>query len=142
MSSQSNYTWPEGRVDFMTAVACKKMGLDNSWEIYAWEVIDTDSEDRDFLVKGGIPRLLKIGPRKGKKTFRDATSLRRAMVSSAEIEKCRLDYETETGKCHGCCGTGLMFRKWSSAGGTEYDECSRCDASGRSPTALRGEVQS
>jgi hypothetical protein len=63
--------------------------LPDEWELYRFECLPKDSAARRFThveVQGSIPRLLKTGPRKGKKTWRDRVEDRTFVLSFAELE--------------------------------------------------------
>lgn len=131
-TQQPAYVWPDGDIDFMSAAAFRKLGETSDWRVYKWEKVDYKSETPDFIVEGGVPRLLKSGPRKGQPTFRDCVG-RRTVVTWAEIQKAKSDYEAETGKCCECFGTGQYCYGWSRDEGNKYRDCGRCSATGKSP---------
>lgn len=110
-------------------VARRKVSGPEGWAVCAWERIGTGN---DFVVTGGVPRLLKAGPRKGKPTWRDVPT-QKAVVTGAEIEAEKARYEAHTGKCSDCTGKGEVFSSWSAADGIKYRKCQRCDGSGGRP---------
>ena len=61
-------------------------------------------------------------------------ALRRVIVTKAELQAKAAVYETETGKCWDCKGTGQVWAGWSKADGTRYRDCPRCNATGNAPT--------
>jgi hypothetical protein len=64
--------------------------LPDEWEIYRFECLPKDSAARGFThveVQGSIPRLLKTGPRKGKKTWRDGVEDQTFVLSFAELDE-------------------------------------------------------
>lgn len=82
-------------------------------------------------VEGGVPRLLKSGPRKGRPTWRD-TKLDVCIVTDAEVAADRKEYEATTGNCFECTGTKQVC--WSvSTEGRKYKACPRCNATGVAP---------
>jgi hypothetical protein len=89
-------------------------------------------EGSDLVVSGGVPRLLKAGPRKGKPTWRDVPT-QRAVVTRAELDAEKARYEADTGKCSECMGTGKVLASWSAAEGVKYRPCKRCDGTGERP---------
>jgi hypothetical protein len=114
-------------------ISRRKLDETPDWESFAWTRIgDMDGKKMpmDFLVKGGVPRLLKSGPRKGEKTWRDAKT-RECLVTEVEINAEMARYETETGNCSDCGGSGKEWAGWSADGGTKYRACNKCDGSGR-----------
>jgi hypothetical protein len=114
----------------LDTIGRRKVSGPEDWEVCAWERI---GDGNDLVVEGGVPRLLKVGPRKGKKTWRDVP-LQKAVVTRDELEAEGARYEAETGNCGDCYGKGDVFAGWSSAAGTEYRTCGRCNGSGKRPT--------
>lgn len=113
-------------IDHVNNVAKNKMNIPG-WEPFAWEVIGNDG----VLVTGGIPRLLKRGPRKGEKTWDGKGD--KIVVVKSEIDAEMQRYERETGKCQDCFGTGRVFAGWSAASGKRTRACKRCAGDGTSP---------
>jgi hypothetical protein len=115
-------------ISHLAAVAIKKSGIAN-WEPYFYEVVGSDA----FLIKGGIPRLLKSGPRKGQKTW-DAKSATKLIVTKIEVAAERARYERETGNCSNCFGEGKVTAS-ARMQGTEvirtYRPCPNCSATGK-----------
>jgi len=114
-------------MNHMNAVAKRKVGGTEGWEICAWERI---GDGRDFVVEGGVPRLLKQGPRKGRKTW---DGPRQKTVVTIDAEHAR--YEEETGNCGDCGGTREAFQSWSAKDGVKMKVCSRCAGTGKRPNA-------
>lgn len=121
-----------GTVNFMEVVARKKVGEVQEWEVFKWEAVG-EGEHLSYIIEGGVPRLLKSGKRKGKKTWRDSPS-KRTVVTKAEIVQAAKDYEAETGNCHVCCGSGQEWAGWSCDEGNKYRDCRRCSATGKAPS--------
>lgn len=115
------------RIDHIDTVACRKMNHLPGWEPYAWETIGTDG----IKVTGGIPRILTRGNRKGQKKWDGKGDI--VIVVKYEIDAEESRYETETGKCHNCMGTGDVVAGVSVETGTRYKPCNRCNGSGASP---------
>lgn len=113
-------------IEHVDAVAKRKMDIPG-WEPYAWERIGTDG----MLVTGGIPRLLKNGPRKGEKTWSGNGD--RVVVVRAEIDQEMERYEQETGKCRDCMGEGKRPVGWSEETGPRFKQCERCTGTGCKP---------
>ena len=114
----------------LDAVARRKVSGPDGWEVCAWERI---GDTGDLIVQGGVPRLLKSGPRKGEKTWRDGP-VQKAVVTRAELDAEHARYEAETGKCGDCYGRGEVLKSWSAAEGLKHRECKRCAGSGNAPT--------
>lgn len=115
-------------MDHMNEVARRKVNGPVGWEIFRWERIGSGM---DFVVEGGVPRLLTRGPRKGQKTWDGDRS--KTVVAETEIAAELERYETKTGNCGDCGGTGAVFAGWSEKEGTRTRPCRRCGATGKSP---------
>lgn len=109
----------------METVAIRKSGV-IGWEPYIYERIGDDG----VVLTGSIPRLLKSGPRKGKKTW-DHKAGTKVIVTNAEIESEKADYIARTGNCGKCFGAGMICSGWSAADGTKMATCKACSGSGR-----------
>ena len=118
---------PELPPNWLNVVARKKLGQPKEWRWCKFERIgDTD----DCLVEGGIPRLLQSGKRKGQPTWRDS-KLTKCVVTGAEHDQAKVDYEAETGKCCKCAGSGLWLSGWGVDTGNRFKPCVRCGATGK-----------
>jgi hypothetical protein len=94
------------------------------WKAFAWEKAGTDS-----VVTGSVPTgTYKSGPRKGDLKFTGPKS--KIVVTKVEIEATAAAYESSTGKCWNCQGTGQTWAGWSKDNGTRYKTCSRCKGTG------------
>jgi len=109
----------------MESVAIRKAGVEG-WEPFRYEVIGTDG----ILVTGGIPRLLKSGPRKGQKTW-GAKKGSKVVVTNSEVATEKARYVAETGNCPECYGKGEIFASWHVDHGTKYKPCPHCCATGK-----------
>ena len=121
----------------MDEVAKRKVSGEDGWEVCGWERI---GEGNDFVVEGGVPRMLKAGPRKGKKTWRDVP-MQKAVVTGDELRAEHSRYEEETGKCGDCYGKGEVFSSWSVTEGTKMKPCRRCGGIGYRPSAAHTKEQ-
>lgn len=113
----------------MDEVARRKVSGPEGWAVCAWERI---GDGNDLVVTGGVPRVLKAGPRKGKPTWRDVPT-QNAVVTEAEIEAEKARYEADTGKCGDCYGKGEVFASWDHIEGVKHRKCGRCGGSGERP---------
>lgn len=105
--------------------------MDTSWETVRWCCIGDDVKRADAIFTLGVPRLLKSGPRKGQKTWRD--SERREIVvtdeeAAAEFARCEAG-----GVCGDCIGTKQVRHGWSKDLGNRFIPCVRCESTGVSP---------
>jgi hypothetical protein len=107
-------------------VARRKVSGPDGWKVCEWERI---GDGNDLVVTGGVPRIMKSGPRKGKPTWRDVPT-QKAVVTSDELDAEKKRYEEETGKCGDCYGTGEVFASWSSTYGVKIKTCKSCAGSG------------
>ena len=110
-------------------VATRKAGNIPGWEPYSFDYGHPDSVQ--CIIEGSIPRLLKSGPNKGRKTHRDNTEYKRVLVTNAEVYEERVRFERETGYCSECFGSGLQQHGWDRETGRRYKGCSRCGATGK-----------
>jgi hypothetical protein len=123
---------PDLPPNWLNMVARKKLGQPPEWRWCKFEAIgDTD----DCVVEGGIPRLLQSGKRKGQVTWRDCTLIK-CVVTRAESDLAKVEYETETGKCQECAGSGLRLKGWNRDTGNHFKPCVRCGASGKALEVL------
>jgi hypothetical protein len=107
-------------------IAAKKSGV-KGWIAYSWERCGPDS-----IVTGGVPvGAYKSGPRKGEPRFRGPGN--KIVVSRAEMEATAAAYESETGNCWNCYGTGQLPVGWNKADGMSHGTCTRCGGSGIAP---------
>lgn len=113
------------RFGHMETVAIRKAGVPG-WEPYLYERIGTDG----VLMTGSVPRLLKSGPRKGKKTWylKGGTKV---IVTHAEIDVEEAAYVARTGNCGKCYGKGDTVVGWSAVDGEKLATCKHCSGTGR-----------
>lgn len=104
-------------------VAKRKAGI-AGWEPYEFECIGSDA----VALTGGVPRLLKRGPRKGKQTWDGKGTTE--VVTQSELKTEQDRYESQTGKCGKCMGSGKLYAGWNSVDGTKYRTCNPCGGSG------------
>lgn len=119
-------------MNHLESVARRKVCGPEGWAVCSWECIGND-----FVVEGGVPRLLQAGPNKGQKTWRDRPR-QQAVVTRAELDAEHARYEAETGKCGDCFGKGEVFASWSATDGTKYRTCKRCGGNGERPALAQG----
>lgn len=114
--------------DAMTVVARRKLNAPPEWEWYAAKVLrPTD----DSLVEGGIPNRRKDGHKRAGYARWDGVVGQQVVVTQAEIDAARAEYERDTAKCAQCAGCGETLASSSSTHGRTYRTCRRCDGSGR-----------
>jgi hypothetical protein len=104
-------------------LAEKKVGIEG-WIGYSWKRCGSDS-----IVTGDVPiGLFKSGQRKGKPRFRGPG--RTVIVTNVEMQATAATYESETGNCWDCHGSGQIAIGWSQTDGKRYTTCTRCGGSG------------
>lgn len=122
---------PDDHDPFWLVIARRKLSVGPEWKWCRIEAIDKSARPnvrRDMIVEGGIPVLIKSGPRKGRPKWNRKECLT-AVVTEEEIAAEAAAYEREIGKCSDCRGTKktvLGFGK----GGTTYRECRKCGGTG------------
>jgi hypothetical protein len=109
----------------MEVVAIRKSGIPG-WEPYLYERIGNDG----VLMTGSVPRLLKSGPRKAKKTW-DRKDGKKVIVTHAEMDAEKADYIVRTGNCGECFGLGQVTVGWSAKDGKKIAQCKVCNGTGK-----------
>lgn len=104
---------------------------------WRWSNVRTIGEQRDFLLMGGVPRILKSGPRKGTETW-DGVKLTEVIVTRAEVNAATLAYEAETGRCRRCAGSKVHMTASCVTRGITYSTCWHCGGTGK-PVAVSRE---
>jgi hypothetical protein len=95
------------------------------WRAFRWQAAGPDS-----IVTGSVPvGVYSRGPRKGQPKFTGPGIM--VVVTRAEKEAAASAYETETGRCWNCKGSGQVVRKISVTEGNTYRPCTLCGGSGR-----------
>ena len=110
------------------SLARRKAGGGPDWKVAKMEWIG-DS----MLIEGGDARPIKSGPNKGRPTWRECKVFDKIILTQAEIEAEEAAYETTTGNCHQCNGTGKRLVRSSVLSGKEYGPCRRCGGTGVRP---------
>lgn len=105
-------------------IARKKVGGDPDWKAAIWQAC----KGHDSLIEGAVPRVGLDG-----KPRWIGIELDKVVVTDAELRQAKLDYETETGKCCKCAGSGKEFGGWDHITGNKYRDCVRCGATGKAP---------
>lgn len=109
-------------------LAAKKVTL-KGWEAYAAEVVEGGQ-----LITGCVPDgVYARGPKKGSKRFSKPVkgSERKVVVSLQDLQQVADKYESETGSCWSCKGSGEVFAGWSRDAGVWKRQCEHCGGSGK-----------
>jgi hypothetical protein len=113
--------------DIMKA-AENKHGI-KGWQAHSWERCGKDS-----IVTGDIPiGVFKSGSRKGESKFKGKGQ--KVIITKDELIKVAIEYETTTGKCWDCHGTGQELVGWDKSEGSIYRSCQRCQGTGEAAKA-------
>lgn len=115
--------------------AREKVGMPQDWQVWSYEVLDHESDDSTMKITGAIAPIVTRGKRKGLKNWRkkDKATIRNAYIRESEHDEWLSVWESKTGNCHKCQGTGEMWAGWSAKDGTRYRTCTRCSGSGSAP---------
>ena len=122
--------------DFYNLIA-KERGMPDGWK---WNVLKAVGENRErggVLVVGAVcTATYTRGKRKGWPNWskRDKSTERELFIAFADYDERVAAWERETGFCSHCDGTGQMTASVS-IGGKTFRPCSKCNATGRKPTA-------
>lgn len=117
---------PDAPPFFLGDVATRKSGVPG-WEWFSSRVVGADRDV--FILEGGVPRILKSGPRKGQKTW-DRKAATEVAVTRAEADAEAVAYEARTGKCRRCAGSKVHMTESSIDTGVTYSTCWRCKGTG------------
>lgn len=112
------------RTTHQDAVAIRKAAIPG-WLPFKWQ-----AASGDIIVTGGVARVLKSGPRKGKLSWKGCKESM-VVVTRPEVESEKARYVVETGNCSGCYGKGEVFQSWHHIEGTKYRKCPDCDGAGK-----------
>lgn len=109
---------------FWGEVARKKAGGSATWE---WARVECVTGG--YLVEGSETTVCKRGKHKGERVC--SKPYTKLVVSNAEVDQAKAEFETLTGNCCDCAGVGHRPNGWSCASGTTYAQCLRCSGSGK-----------
>lgn len=108
----------------------KKHNLPADFHFSRWEWLKSGTDYTTMLLSGGVCPPLLSGPRKGKPNYKKMTGELNFYLTVAEIEAADLAWETETGNCSHCHGSGKsVFRVAKES--NEFKPCKKCDGTGR-----------
>ncbi len=112
--------------DLFTIVARRKLGTTDEWHVFRWTRVGNTN---DAVVEGS----LCVGRDTPQRRWHGAKS--KCVVTYAEAEDARVEWERETGLCGKCGGNKTRWAGWSKAEGSRYRDCERCNATGAAPEA-------
>lgn len=119
--------------DFLEA-AEEKVGIEG-WKAYRWQRLDCGSN----LVTGCVPDgVYARGRRKGEPRYSKPLpgTQRVVAITMSEMRVRAARFESTTGKCWKCKGTGQEFAGWSAAEGVRTRRCGRCHGTGKAPPSV------
>lgn len=129
MTSTFLEKYETARVNFMDVAAQRLGGFPSGWQVFQWSLIGTGGH-RAYVCRGAVPRLLKSGPRKGERTFRDC-KVDEIVVTLLDIKNMEAEYRFATGNCSACFGLGQRCVGWAAGEGLRFAECNVCAATGK-----------
>ena len=123
--------------DLLTVHAREALGMPEEWQVYAWTCLphcrsgQKDWKATHFQVTGCIAPIITRGKNKGCHNWRkmDNTTIREFVVSIADHEVWKLNWERKTGKCYRCQGEGKTIARMTATEKT-YRDCTRCKGTG------------
>jgi hypothetical protein len=123
------------RFDWYQAFAEKHRSVPPGWRWFRVQTLNHQAprDQQTVLMEGGVAPKKTRGKYAGRPDWkaRDKSLDRTLALTFAELEQFQRDWETETGKCAQCYGTGRGWAGWSSAEGDRYADCRPCDATGK-----------
>lgn len=106
----------------------------HEWVMHEWMRCGGHAPDwtATRVVGSVVTDFITRGPRKGKPNYRklDRSLFLTTTVMDDDHKSWLADWETETGKCHTCEGTGKEWALWSADAGSKYRTCTRCEGDG------------
>jgi hypothetical protein len=112
---------------FCEEVARKKLNQPPEWKSCIWERIGPDAQK----IEGGIPTIRTRGKYKGRPKWGKRSEFVACIVTDEEVRQEEQRYETETGNCCKCQGSGQVVWSISVTDGTKYRECKPCKGTGK-----------
>lgn len=117
------------RPDWFQLIAAKRGKPDG------WKWFHSEWRGEVMLVKGGVAgHVYQRGPNKGKPNPSKRTDVSEMAVSRADMDAIQAEWSAQTGKCHGCYGTGKEVCGWSKETGPMTRDCRKCSATGAAHT--------
>ena len=116
-------------IDLFNLTAVRVHNMPDGWRRCS---VDCHKKPEDFIeVRGAIPvGVMKSGPRKGSAKW--PKELQTLWMRRRNMDRTQIEWESETGQCFKCQGSGQEYRGWSRVEGEIHGPCSRCNATGKS----------
>lgn len=140
MSALIDNRLTDERIDFFNEFVRRVKGVPVNWQWKSLDGIGASRQDGGFLMKGGIPPLIKSGKRAGEPNWSKATDQRSFLVTFRELDEFVARWEIETGRCSKCQGSGEEVCGWSRDHGAQHRCCSKCSGSGRPKVLVQSEA--
>ena len=104
------------------------LNMSDDWEIYFFESLD----GKCFKLIGAVAPLKKSGKNKGEKNWAklDKATEKTVYITPDGHRVWMQQWETKTGKCSQCVGTGQELIGWSIKTGKVMRPCKKCSGSG------------
>jgi len=117
-------------IDLFQLTAQRRHGVPAGWR---WRKLDSFNKPKGFIeMQGAVPiGEYKSGPRKGRPKWPKESECQTIWLKDSEMDEVAAEWESETGKCHKCDGSGQEFWAWSAKDGTKTRTCKRCEGSGK-----------
>ncbi len=112
-------------IDWYSLTAIKVYNLPEGWQ---YKVIDKTKGPAGYIwLEGYVSTTYKRGEKKGQPR---RTSKQGLWIKQADIQQYQKEWETLTGKCSQCNGTGKLLQAIS-PDEEAYKECTACNATGK-----------
>lgn len=120
-------------VDWFQLIASKR-GVPDGWSWFSSEFKGETRSQGVFLIKGScISGTYTRGKNKGKPK-RDMATMRELVITPAELDAVKTQWERDTNQCSGCYGEGQSTSGISNMNGETvktYRSCRRCNGTGQ-----------
>jgi len=115
-------------VDFLGLQAAELAGIPG-WKAFRYETVEGG-----FLITGAVAKPYVRGSRKGQPNWKnlDPSTLKRIIITKTSSDYFIQSWESHTGKCSKCYGTGKESRGWTKAEGKLLRTCLKCLGTGKS----------
>ena len=108
------------------ALIAHQRGLPSTWGWFHAE-FKGDETHGVFVIRGAVcTERFKRGPRKGRLNWSKRTDEREIIVTRDELQQAKAAWETDTGRCFNCGGTGQTVASVHVSGERTYRPCKRC----------------
>lgn len=135
---------PDEPVDLMSRIGERVTGK-KGWRWCRSRVAGDPQTSTTYIIHGSTPiGTYTRGKRKGQPKWPKSADLDEVVVTRAEMDAERDIVEAETGKCYPCAGSGRVCYRAEAGPPVQrhYRGCSRCNASGKPPSALHATLPS